>query len=209
MLEVISTIMLNFIAAYGVSYLVRGPLQEPTHVYPQTDVVSVGARLPSLIPGTRLHAGFIIAVALALAAWWVMRYTSTGYRIRVTGANPAAARSAGMIDVMRLSTLTFIASGAIAGLAGAIEVCGVTFAMYENLSPGYGYTAIAVALLARLNPLGVLATGILFGALETGAGALQRNAGVPATLASVVEAAVILGVIAFTTLRTRRLARAA
>ena len=208
-LEVISTIMLNFIATYGASFLVRGPLQEPTHVYPQTSGIVSGAHIPILLGGTRLHWGFVIAVALAVAAWWVMKYSATGFRVRASGVNPFAARSAGLIDVSRVTAFAFVTSGAIAGMAGAIEVSGVTFALYENISPGYGYTAIAVALLAGLNPLGVIGTGILFGALETAAGAMQRNIGIPSTTASVIEAIVILAVIAIAQLRADRVTTSA
>ena len=95
-LEVISTIMLNFVAAYGVSYLVRGPLQEPTHVYPQTETIASAAQLPRLIAGTRLHLGFVVAVGIAIVLWWVFRATAVGFRIRASGANPFAALSAGM-----------------------------------------------------------------------------------------------------------------
>jgi len=208
-LEVISTIMLNFIATYGASFLVRGPLQEPTHVYPQTSGIVSGAHMPILLGGTRLHWGFVIAVALAVIAWWVMKYSATGFRVRASGVNPFAARSAGLIDVSRVTAFAFVASGAIAGMAGAIEVSGVTFALYENISPGYGYTAIAVALLAGLNPLGVIGTGILFGALETAAGTMQRNIGIPSTTASVIEAIVILAVIAIAQLRAGRVTTSA
>jgi simple sugar transport system permease protein len=100
--------------------------------------------------------------------------------------------------------MAFLASGMLAGLAGAIEVCGVTFALYENLSPGYGYTGIAVALLANLNPLWVIPTGLLFGALEGFASALQRNANIPSTVATVIEALLILAVLATSYVRTRR-----
>ena len=156
-----------------------------------------------------MHWGFVIAVALAVAAWWVMKYSATGFRVRASGVNPFAARSAGLIDVSRVTAFAFVTSGAIAGMAGAIEVSGVTFALYENISPGYGYTAIAVALLAGLNPLGVIGTGILFGALETAAGAMQRNIGIPSTTASVIEAIVILAVIAIAQLRTNRVTTSA
>jgi len=203
-LEVISTIMLNFVATYGASFLVRGPLQEPTHVYPQTAGIVDGAHMPILVAGTRLHWGFVIALVLAVVAWWVMKYSATGFRVRASGVNPFAARSAGLIDVSRVTAVAFVVSGAIAGMAGAIEVSGVTFALYENISPGYGYTAIAVALLAGLNTLGVIGTGILFGALETAAGAMQRNIGIPSTTASVIEAIVILVVIAIAQLRANR-----
>jgi ABC-type uncharacterized transport system permease subunit len=191
-LEVISTIMLNFLAVYGVAYLVRGPLQEPLQIYPQTATLPEAMRLPLLVPHSRLHAGLAIAVAAALVAWWILRYTAPGYRLRAAGANPFAAASAGLIDVPATMTGAFLASGALAGLAGAVEVTGVTYALYENISPGFGYTAIAVALLAGLDPLAVIGVGILFGALEAGAGAMQRDAGVPAVIVSVVEAVLIL-----------------
>lgn len=192
-LEVLSTILLNFVALYLVSYLVRGPLQEPLHIYPQSSTLAAAARLPRLASSSRLHAGFIIALLAATATWWLLRSTAAGFRIRAVGANPDAARVAGQIDVDRATTHAFLISGALAGLAGAIEVTGVTYALYENISPGYGYTGIAVALLARLDPLAVIASGLLFGALEAGAAAMQRDAGVPSVTVSVVEALIILG----------------
>jgi simple sugar transport system permease protein len=195
-LEVISTIMLNFVALYAVGWLVRGPLQEPTGIYPQSTSLPNALHLPVLLPGTRLHVGALLAVVLALVAWWWLRSTAGGFRLRAVGMNAAAAASTGRIDVERVSVLAFLASGALAGLAGAVEYSGVTYALYENLSPGYGYTAIAVALLARLNPAGVLGTAIVFGALQAGGNAMQRDAGVPVALVNVVEATLILLVIA-------------
>ncbi len=184
-LEVISTIMLNFLAADAVGWLVRGPLQEPTHLYPQTAMLATAFDMPRLA-SSRLHAGLILALIAALIAGWVVRATAPGFRLRATGANPFAAASAGRIDVQATATKAFLASGALAGLAGAIELTGVTHALYEDISPGYGYTAIAVALLAGLEPYAVIASGILFGALEAGAAAMQRDAGVPSVVVSVV-----------------------
>jgi general nucleoside transport system permease protein len=204
-LEIISTIMLNFIAIHFVSFLVRGPLQEPTRIYPQTESLQPIARLPQLIPGTRLHFGFLIALLLAIALAWIFTRTAIGFRIRAVGASPVAALLAGRINVSRTSTLVFLLSGALAGIAGSIEVSGVTFALYENLSPGYGYTAIAVALIAGLNPLGIVASGIFFGVLETGAIALQREFAVPSSLASIVEAMLILAALTVAALRGRQL----
>lgn len=195
-LEVISTILLNFLAAFGVSYLVRGPLQEHLHIYPQSETLDAAARLPQLLPASRLHAGVLLAAAAAVVTWLMLRYTAAGFRLRAVGANPFAAASAGLIDVRRTATIAFLISGALAGLGGAIELTGVTYALYENISPGYGYTAIAVALLARLHPLAVLATAFLFGGLEAGAAAMQRDANVPSVVASIVEAVVILLVLA-------------
>lgn len=195
-LEVISTILLNFVAINLIGFLVRGPLQEPTRVFPQTPTLEPTARLPILLDGSRLHLGALIALAAAVSLWWFLRDRAGGFRIDAAGANPDAAAVAGQIDVGAVSTRAFLASGALAGLAGAVELTGVTFALYENLSPGYGYTAIAVALLARLHPLGVLAAGILFAALDVGANAMQRDAGVPSALVHAVTAIVILGVVA-------------
>jgi simple sugar transport system permease protein len=200
-LEVISTILLNFVAASLVSYVVRGPLQEPTHIYPQTESIPIAAQLPRFGSATRLHLGFVLAVGSCVLAWWIVRYTAGGFRLRVAGANPHAASVAARIDVTRVTTTAFLVSGAAAGLAGAIEVCGVTYALYENISPGYGYTAIAVALLARNNALGVIFTGVAFGALEAGATAMQRDAGVPSVLVAVVEAALILALVAIERIR--------
>jgi simple sugar transport system permease protein len=196
-LEVISTIMLNFVALNLVSFLVRGPLQEPTRVYPQTDAIAEVTRLPLLLGDTRLHSGLIIALAVSVASWWFLSHTAAGFRLRAAGASATAAASAGQIGVARVSAWALVASGAIAGLAGGIEVAGVTYALYENLSPGYGFAAIAVAVLARLHPLAVLGTAFLFATFETGALGMQRDAGVPSVVASVLEAAAILLVVAW------------
>ncbi len=188
--------MLNFVAANFVSYLVRGPLQEPRHIYPQTELISASARLPRLWPETRLHLGVVIATAVAVAAWWFLTRTAAGFRIRAVGASTTASRVTGRVNVERVSAVALVASGALAGLAGGIEVTGVTYALYENLSPGYGFAAIAVAILARLHPLAVCGTALLFATLETGALGMQRDAGVPSVVASVLEALVILVVVA-------------
>ncbi|MFI5231228.1 MAG: ABC transporter permease [Gemmatimonadales bacterium] len=195
-LEVISTLMLNFVALYGVSYLVHGPFQEPTHTYPLTPPLGEAARLPVIVPGQQLHLGFVAALVLAVAAWWFVRSTAGGFRLRLVGAGAAAAASAGRVRVERVVFGAFLWSGAIAGLGGAVQVTGVTYRLFEGISPGYGYTAIAVALLARLNPLAVIVAGIFFGGLEAGGAGMQRDAGVPAGFVNVIEALVILGVLA-------------
>lgn len=204
-LEVISTLMLNFVAQYLLGWLVRGPMQEPTRIYPQSATLDTVARLPIVIPGSRLHAGFLLGIVLAVALAILLRRTAAGFRIRLVGANPVAAVSAGRVDAAVVAFGAFIASGALAGFAGAVEVSGVTFALYENLSPGYGFSAIAVALLARLNPLGVIGTAVLFGALEAGAVSMQRDAAVPSVVVNVVEAVLILLVVATDRWRAQRL----
>jgi simple sugar transport system permease protein len=196
-LEVISTIMLNFVAANLVSYLVRGPLQEPTRIYPQTASVASAARLPRLADDTRLHAGIVIAVLVGVGAWWILTRTAVGFRNRVAGASPAAAEITGRVSVARATSGALVASGALAGLAGGIEVLGVTYALYENISPGFGFSAIAVAILAGLNPLAVFGTALLFAVFQTGALGMQRDAGVPSVFASALEATAILLFVAF------------
>jgi general nucleoside transport system permease protein len=202
-LEVISTIMLNFVALYAVSYLVRGPLQEPSRIYPQSSTIADALHLPRIPGAGRLHVGLLLAVLLTASAGWILRRTAAGFRLIAVGESPTAAASAGRIDVAATTTRAFMASGALAGLAGGVELTGITYALYENISPGYGYTAIAVALLARLDPWRVLLTSVLFGALEAGAGAMQRDAGVPSSLVSVIEALLILAIIAAQALRLR------
>ena len=194
--EVITTILMNFVAIHLAGWLVHGPMQEPRGVFPQSEAVSEAARLPLLVGGTRLHLGFALAIVMAVALWAFLRFTVAGFQVRAVGANPEAARVAGRLRSRRTLLWVFLASGALAGLAGAVEVSGVTYSLYEDLSPGYGYTAIAVALLAGLSPLGVLFTGTLFGALEGGAGAMQRVADVPAGWVGTVVALTILSVVA-------------
>ena len=194
--EVITTLLMSFVAIYLAAYMVHGPLQEPRGVFPQTGPIAEGARLPALVPGTRLHVGVVLALVAAVALSWLFRRTRIGFQVRAVGASSEAARIAGRIDTQKVVLVAFLGSGALAGLAGGVQVAGVTYALYEGLSPGWGYTAIAVALLAALNPLGVLATAILFGALEAGAAAMQRDAGVPAVWAVAAQSLVILAVLA-------------
>lgn len=195
-LEVISTLMLNFVAANLVSYLVRGPLQEPSRIYPQSELIAEAARLPRFWASTRLHLGIVVAIVVAVAAWWFLRKTAAGFRLRAAGASPTASLVTGRVNVSRVTATALVASGALAGLAGGMEVAGVTYALYENLSPGYGFSAIAVAILAGLHPLRVLPAALLFAVLETGALGMQRDAGVPAVVAHVLEAIAILAVVA-------------
>jgi general nucleoside transport system permease protein len=190
-IEVISTLLLNFVALSLVSWMVLGPLQEHGRIYPQSDPIAEAARLP-LVPGSRLHAGFALAVISGLILWFVFSKTLWGFRLHAVGVGPRAAEVSGRVDSMRASAVALLLSGAVAGLAGGVEVSGVSYALFQNLSPGYGFTAIAVALLAGLHPAGVLVSGILFGALEAGAGAMQRDAGVPAVAVYVVQAVVII-----------------
>ena len=190
-IEVISTLLLNFVADSLVSLMVQGPLQERSHIYPQSDPIAASARLPLLF-GTRLHAGFLIALIAALILWFLFARTLWGFRLRAVGVGPRAAEVSGGVDSGKVGAVALFLSAAMAGLAGGVEVSGVSGALFQNLSPGYGFTGIAVALLGGLHPIGVVLAGILFGALEAGAGAMQREAGVPAVAVYVVEAVIII-----------------
>lgn len=201
-LEVISTLLLNFVAEAMVSLMVQGPLQESRGVYPQSDPIASTSRLP-LLPGTRLHWGIIAVLLLAGVHSLVRSRTLLGFRFRAVGANPRAAVVTGRLSVGRWMGYALLVSGALAGFAGGMEISGVTYALFQNLSPGYGFTGIAVALLARLNPIGIIATGVLFAALETGAAAMQREAGVPSVAVYLVEAVIIVVVLVGDSLHRR------
>jgi simple sugar transport system permease protein len=190
-LEVITTLLLNFVAEQVVSWMVTGPLQESARTYPQSDPIAAAAQLP-MVPGTRLHLGLLLGCVIAGVLWFLLRRTLWGFRLRAVGAGARAAEVSGRVNSRRILAVALLWSGAIAGLGGGVEITGVTRALFMNLSPGYGFTAIAVALLARLHPVGIVATGVLFGALQAGAGAMQREAGVPAVAVFVVQAWVVV-----------------
>jgi ABC-type uncharacterized transport system permease subunit len=194
--EVISTIMLNFVALGLIGYLVQGPLMEAGGSYPQTDAVLPALWMPRLATGYRAHVGLLVALVIAGAMQVLLYRAVAGYEMRAAGLNPAAARLAG-IDVDGRLLLSLLVSGALAGLAGGIEVSAVTHRLYEHFSPGWGFTAIAVGLLGRLSPAGVVVAAVFFGALDAGSNAMQRAAGVSSVLVSIIQAVVILSLVAF------------
>ncbi|HET8774696.1 MAG TPA: ABC transporter permease [Thermoanaerobaculia bacterium] len=196
--EVLTTILLNFTAIHLLGWCVNGPLREQAGMYPQTDPAQ--AALPSL---GGLHAGILLAILAAMAAWWLLYRTDEGLRLRATGFNAPAAQWAG-VNVRAQLARAMAVSGAAAGLAGGIELLGVTNRLFERFAAGYGYSGIAVALLAQLHPLGSLASAFFFGALVTGAGELQRAANISAAVATLGQAVVILVLIGFEHARSRR-----
>jgi len=196
--EVISTIMLNFVAVQLLSYAVHGPLIEPSHSYPKSPPIGRAAQMWTFAPPSRLNAGMILAAALALAAWLWLFHSRSGFEVRAMGRNRRAAAFFG-IPVARLGLVTMALSGALAGLGGAVQVSAITHRLYESFSPGWGYEAIAVALVARLNPLGVILTALLFGALDNGSQSMQRSQGVSPVLVQVIQGMVILILLVFDT----------
>jgi ABC-type uncharacterized transport system permease subunit len=192
--EVLTTILLNFIALHLLGWCVNGPMRERAAMYPQTDVAAV--TLPQAW-------GFAIAIGCAALTWWLLYRTTEGLRLRAMGFNASAAQWAG-ISVRGQLARAMAFSGAMAGLAGGIELLVVTHRLFERFAAGYGYAGIAVALLAQLNPLATVVSALFFGALVTGAGELQRSANVSAAVATLAQAIVILVMIGFEHARARR-----
>ncbi len=189
--ELITTIMLNYVAIYFVGYLLHGPLQEPGSPLARTARLATEARLPTILEGTRLHAGLLIVIVIAILAQVFLWRSVAGFKLRAVGHNQRAAENTGM-NVKAALWTGFLICGALAGLAGFSEVAGVQRRMIENLSPGFGYTAIIVALLGQTNPLGVLAAAVLFAALQIGSTTMESAAGVPSALTTVIQALVVL-----------------
>jgi ABC-type uncharacterized transport system permease subunit len=192
--EVLTTILLNFIALHLLGWCVNGPMRERAAMYPQTDVAAVTLAQPW---------GFAIAIGCAALTWWLLYRTTEGLRLRAIGFNASAAQWAG-ISVRGQLARAMAFSGAMAGLAGGIELLVVTHRLFERFAAGYGYAGIAVALLAQLNPLATVVSALFFGALVTGAGELQRSANLSAAVATLAQAIVILVMIGIEHARARR-----
>jgi len=194
--EVITTIMLNYVAFQLTDFLInKGPMADKHSTAPRTPFIDPLAHLPILVGGTRLHAGLILALVAVPVVWFLLERTTIGFRIRTVGFSPGAARAAG-ISVAWTLVLTMGISGALAGLAGADEILGVSHYMPASFSVGYGFDSIAVALLARSNPWAILPSAFLFGAMRNGAAFMQLQTQVSSDLISIVQAIVIMFVAA-------------
>jgi simple sugar transport system permease protein len=190
--EVISTVMLNYIIVYVLSLLLlRGPWSEAGGFFEQTARVDGGAVLPMLLAGTRLHMGFLLAIAAAVLVHVVLARTPLGYEIKAAGSNLRALQVQGT-DTRRLILVVFLLSGALAGLAGITEVYGVHYRLKAGAVAGYGYSGIIVAILGQLHPAGIVAAAILFGALLNGATLMQIETGVPSALIYAIQAILLL-----------------
>lgn len=189
--DVVATLMLNFVIFYAMMALLSGPWQDPLSGYPDSPDIRMDAEYPILLHATRLHLGVLLAAVAALLVWLVMNRTTFGFNVRAVGENARAAAHAG-IPVNRVVLYTALLSGGLAGLAGVGEVAGLHFQVMKSLSPGYGYTGIVIAMLARLNPLGVVPAAIFFAAIATGAESMSRATGVPVFLADVIQGASLI-----------------
>lgn len=190
--EVVTTLLLNFIMLLFVSYLLEGPMKDPMGMgWPKSAPLVKEARLPRIVEGLRLHWGFALALIAAVAVHVIERRTTFGFEMRAAGANIGAARFAG-IPVNRVLVQTALLSGGLAALAGWSEVAGLKGHLSQDLSPGFGYTGIIVAMLAMLNPLGVVASAIFVAGIFVGSDAMSRAAGVPTYIADMLLALSLL-----------------
>jgi len=197
--ELLSTVMLNYIAAQLYTFFLRGPMLDPAELTtgsgtPQSMRLTRNLDLTRLIPGTRIHTGIFIALALAVVIYLILWKTSFGYKMRAAGAQERAARYGG-INVPRYLIIAMIISGAFAGMAGAIEIAGVHRRAIEGVTSGYGFSGIVVALFGGLHPAGIVPAAFFFGLLIYGADMTQRLVGVPANMVQVLQGIIILVIV--------------
>jgi simple sugar transport system permease protein len=202
--EVVTTLLLNSVALFVVSFLLNGLWRDPISQWPQSPEIAPAAIFPKLIPRSRLHLGFILAVIIIVALWFVLTRTAFGMRMRAVGLGPEAARFAG-INVGRTMLISALVSGGIAGLAGVSEVAGIHYHLIDAISPGYGYTGIIIATLGTLNAWGVALAALFIGLIDTGSQTVSRALGVPAYLGDVIQAALLLVTLGMLLLQSYRI----
>lgn len=204
--EVVTTLLLNPVALLLVNGLLHGPWRDPVTGFPESPRIAVSAEFPTLIDRSRLHLGFLLALLVVVAAWYVLARTPAGLRLRAGGLSPHGARFAG-INVSRTLLGAALVSGAIAGIAGVSEVAGIQNRLTGGLSPGYGYTGIVVATLGTLTMPGVAIAAIFLGDLTVGASSAARSLGIPSQLGAVVQGVLLLTTVALLALRRHRYRR--
>ncbi|MFN8454672.1 MAG: ABC transporter permease [Anaerolineae bacterium] len=202
--EVVTTLLLNSVALFIVSALLNGPWRDPISQWPQSPEIAAAAIFPKLIPRSRLHLGFILAVVIIGLLWFVLTRTAFGLRMRAVGLGPEAARFAG-IKVGRTMLISALISGGIAGLAGVSEIAGIHYHLIDAISPGYGYTGIIIATLGGLNALGVALAALFIGIIDTGSQTVSRALGVPAYLGDVIQATLLLVTLGMLLLQSYRI----
>jgi len=205
--EVVTTLLMNTIIAFLVSFLLNGVWRDPVSGWPQSPNIADEAVFPKLIPLSRLHLGFIIAWIVIGITWVVLKRSALGLRMRSVGLGQDAARFAG-VNINRTMLIAALVSGGIAGIAGVSEVAGIQFHLIDTISPGYGYTGIIAAMLGGLNPLGVSLASLFIGLIETGAQSVSWATGVPIYLGNVVEAALLLVTLSMLLIQNYRIRRA-
>jgi len=189
--EVITTMMLSYVALYVTSYMVNYPFKAPPGWVAQTPLIAPAAELPRILPPTQLSGSIIVALIMAGITAFVLQRTTLGYEVRAIGLNAAAAKSSG-INVKRGMILALVISGTLAGLGGAGEILGVERRFIDGFSPGYGWDGLAVALIGGLNPFGAVLASILIGALRSGGLVMSGETGVPLDVIYIIQSLVVL-----------------
>ncbi|MBN1333989.1 MAG: ABC transporter permease [Synergistales bacterium] len=204
--EFLISMMSTYVALAIMNFLLRSPLKELKGEYPQTDVIGQKAWIPTLLPHTRLHWGFIIALAVAFLAYFILWKTTLGFKIRAVGMNRNAARYAG-IDEKKIFIVVFLLSGAFAGLAGFMEVNGIQHMLVQGFNPMLGAEGIGIAILGNAHPLGIVLSAILFGALKVGGNLVVQTSTIPSSIIGIMEGFVMLFVILSYFLQDKLMAR--
>ncbi|MBF2067152.1 MAG: ABC transporter permease [Calothrix sp. C42_A2020_038] len=189
--EVITSLLLNYIAINLISYLTQNPLKELNAPSPYSPLIAKSAQLPIILPGSLAHGGILLAIIVVGIIWIIVNRSTLGYRITAVGLNPKASDYAG-ISVQCTIMLAMTVAGGLAGLAGASEVMGLKYRLFEQISPGYGFDAIAIAFLSRGSVLGLVLVSLFFGALRSGANVMQRSAGAPVTVIYAIQGLTVL-----------------
>jgi len=202
--EVVTTLLLNSVALFAVSALLNGPWRNPVSQWPQSPDIAAAAIFPKIVARSRLHLGFVLALLVMIALWYLLTQTSLGLRMRAVGLGAEAARFAG-IDVERTLLTSALVSGGIAGLAGVNEIAGIHYHLIDAISPGYGYTGILIATLGSLNVWGVALAAFFIGLIDTGAQTVSRALGVPIYLGDVIQATLLLVTLAVLLLQRYRI----
>jgi len=204
--EVVTTLLMNSIIMFIVSFLLNGPWRDPVSGWPQSPQIAASAMLPKLVPRSRLHVGFIVALLMIAVVWFILSRTSFGLRMRATGLGKEAAQFMG-VNISFTMLMAALISGGIAGLAGVSEVAGIHFHLIDAISPGYGYSGIVAATLGGLNPIGVGLAALFIGLIDTGAQSVSRALGVPVFLGNIVQGTLLLVTLGMFLLQNYRLRR--
>ena len=205
--EIIVTIMLNYIAINLVGIAVRTFLMDPAGSVPQSAKFDSSVWLPQLLPPTRLHAGFILALVSVAVVWFLLEKTTVGYEIKVVGFNKRAAACNG-ISVMKNIVISAFLSGGLAGMAGVVEVLAIQKKLLEGISSNCGYTAVLIALMAGNHPVGVIVTSVAMAAMQVGANTMQRQLGVPSAIVDILIGLVVLLILAKGLIRRKKVKNA-
>jgi len=194
--DVVSTLLLNYVMWHIMGALLFGPLQQPGSSWPRSAAIVEAARYPILLPRSRFHMGILIAFFAVFLIWFINQKTTFGYRSKAVGLNIRAAHFGG-INTTSVIVWTALVSGGLAGLAGVGELCAIQYRLIMDISPGYGYSGIVIAMLGNLHPVGVLFSALFFSVIIVGAQTMSRMTGVPTYIAEVIQGMALMVMLIF------------